>query len=133
MQRENEAGGSRQRRSREEVRRLVDEFEASGSERAEFCRSRGLALSTLQRHLRARRLGSESRSPGCHLVAVSLATRTEARPKAEIIPANQAEVIKLMAETFMCWNRCLILMRMSIRNATTMTYSSFTSRADTSG
>jgi hypothetical protein len=49
MQRENEAGGSRQRRSREEVRRLVDEFEASGSGRAEFCRSRGLALGTLQR------------------------------------------------------------------------------------
>jgi hypothetical protein len=29
----------------------VDEFEVSGSDRAEFCRDRGLALSTLQRHL----------------------------------------------------------------------------------
>jgi ribosomal protein L32 len=34
MRLENEAGGNRHRRSREEVKRLVDEFEASGLERA---------------------------------------------------------------------------------------------------
>ena len=46
----------RKRRSREEVRRLVVEFEASGSRPAEFCRNHGLALSTLQRHCKRQRL-----------------------------------------------------------------------------
>ena len=81
MQRENEAGGSRQRRSREEVRRLVDEFEASGSGRAEFCRSRGLALGTLQRHLRARRLATETANGRSRLVAVSVTPKPEAVSK----------------------------------------------------
>ena len=75
VQRENEASGSRQRRSPEEVRRLVDEFEASGLERAEFCRSRALALSTLQRHLRARRSATEGPSGQTRLVAVSVRPR----------------------------------------------------------
>jgi hypothetical protein len=44
VEREKNAGNSRKRRSREEVRRLVDEFEASGLERAQFCRKRNLAL-----------------------------------------------------------------------------------------
>ena len=41
MQLENKEGRHRQRRSREEVKRLVDEFEANGSDRAEFCRPWG--------------------------------------------------------------------------------------------
>src|SRR5260370_7176379 len=81
MQRENEAGGSGQGRSREEVRRLVDEFEASGSGRAEFCRSRGLALGTLQRHLRARSSATEAASGRSRLVAVSVNPRLEAVSK----------------------------------------------------
>ena len=63
----------------EEVKRLIDEFEASGLSSTAFCRSRGLAPSTLQRHLRVRRLGSESRSPGCRLVCER---RPEVKPKA---------------------------------------------------
>lgn len=81
MQRENEAGSSRQRRSREEVRRLVDEFEASGSGRAEFCRNRGLALGTLQRHLRTRRSVTEAVSDRSRLVGVSVSPRLEAVSK----------------------------------------------------
>jgi hypothetical protein len=55
----------RKRRSREEVRRLVVEFEASGSRAAEFCRNHSLALGTLQRHLKRRRLeNGEARSGG---------------------------------------------------------------------
>lgn len=77
MERESESGGNRKRRSREEVRRLVDEFESSGLERAQFCRSRRLALNTLQRHLRARRLGTQARSGGSRLVAVSITPRPE--------------------------------------------------------
>ena len=81
MKPQNENGRHRKRRSREEVRRLVDEFEASGSGRAEFCRSRGLALTTLQRHLRGRRLGTEARNCGSRLVAVSVIPRAEATSK----------------------------------------------------
>jgi hypothetical protein len=55
----------RKRRSREEVRRLVVEFEASGSRPAEFCRNHSLALGTLQRHLKRRRLeNGEGRARG---------------------------------------------------------------------
>jgi transposase-like protein len=48
----------RRRRSREEVERLAIEFEASGLRIMEFCRKHGLPPSTLQRHLRKRRLGN---------------------------------------------------------------------------
>jgi hypothetical protein len=81
VERENETGGGRRRRSREEVRRLVDEFQASGLPRWEFCQSRGLALTTLQRHLRRRRLGTEARNCGSRLVAVSVTPRAEATSK----------------------------------------------------
>ena len=61
------------------MRGLVDEFEASGLERAQFCRKRDLALSTLGRHLRARR--SATVSGRARLVAVSINPRAEAVPK----------------------------------------------------
>ena len=48
MKLQNEAWRHRKRRSREDVKKLVDEFESSGSDRAEFCKDRDLALSTLQ-------------------------------------------------------------------------------------
>jgi hypothetical protein len=44
----------RRRRSRQEVEQLVAEFESSGLNRGEFCRERGLALSTLARYRRGR-------------------------------------------------------------------------------
>jgi hypothetical protein len=78
VEREYNAGGSRKRRSRKEVRRLVDEFEASGLERVEFCRSRSLALSTLQRHLRTRRSATGAASGRPRIVAVSVTPRVEA-------------------------------------------------------
>jgi len=46
----------RKRRSREEIQRLMMEFESSGLRQNEFCRRHGLALSTLQRQLKKRRL-----------------------------------------------------------------------------
>ena len=49
----------RKRRSSQEIRRLVTEFEASGLRQLEFCKSRGLALSTLQRGLKRRRTETE--------------------------------------------------------------------------
>jgi hypothetical protein len=44
----------RRRRSRYEVEQLVAEFESSGLSRSEFCRERGLGLSTLARYRRRR-------------------------------------------------------------------------------
>ena len=49
---ENQEVPARKRRSSEEVKRLVLEFEASGLRRNDFCRDRGMALSTLRRHLK---------------------------------------------------------------------------------
>ena len=94
MKSENEAGRRRKRRSREEVKRLVDEFEATGSDRAEFCREdRGLALSTMQRHLRARKVESARRGGRSRLVAVRVTPMTEAiakppEPSLEVVLAG---------------------------------------------
>jgi hypothetical protein len=81
MKLQNEAWRRRKRRSREDVKRLIDEFEASGSDRAEFCRSQGLALSTLHRYLRARRQESAARGGGSRLLAVRITPMTEAIAK----------------------------------------------------
>jgi hypothetical protein len=40
----------RGRRSRQEVKQLIAEYESSGLSRSEFCRERGLGLSTLDRY-----------------------------------------------------------------------------------
>ena len=63
---------ARKRRSSEEIKRLVVEFEASGLRRNEFCRTRGMALSTLRRHLKNHALGKAGLKAGCQLVAVEL-------------------------------------------------------------
>jgi hypothetical protein len=47
----------RKRRTRVEVKQLVAEFANCGMSRGEFCRTRGLSLSTLDRHLK--RLGRQ--------------------------------------------------------------------------
>lgn len=42
----------RKRRNRQEIERLVGDFEASGRTRTDYCRETGLALSTLGRYLK---------------------------------------------------------------------------------
>ena len=69
---ENQEVSGRKRRSSEEIKRLVVEFEASGLRQNEFCRNHGLALSTLQRQLKKRRLGNGPAKEGSRLVAVEL-------------------------------------------------------------
>ena len=69
---ENQEVEARKRRSSEEVRRLVVEFEASGLRRNEFCRTRGMALSTLRRHLKNHGSGKARVKAGCRLAAVEL-------------------------------------------------------------
>src|SRR5260370_36901253 len=69
---ENQQVEARKRRSSEEVKRLVVEFEASGLRRNEFCRARGMALSTLRRHVKNHASGKAGLKAGCRLVAVEL-------------------------------------------------------------
>ena len=64
------------RRTRAEVQQLVAEFVSSGMRRSEFCQSRGLSFSTLDRHLKKRRWkrGRRPVSSAGRLVPVELAS-----------------------------------------------------------
>src|ERR1700687_3644927 len=66
-----------QRRTRAEVQQLVAEFVSSRMRRSEFCQSRGLSFSTLDRHLKKRRCKRRRRptSSAGGLVPVELAVR----------------------------------------------------------
>jgi hypothetical protein len=68
---------------------LVAEFVDSGMGRSEFCRNRGLSLSTLGRHLRKRRQKRKSLADG-QLVAVELAIR---KPPTEHEPSCGLSVV----------------------------------------
>jgi hypothetical protein len=70
------------RRTRAEVQRLVAEFVSSGMRRSEFCRSRGLSLGTLSRHLKKQRWKRKNRraSSAGWLVPVELAARKSPAP-----------------------------------------------------
>ena len=50
----------RRRRNAAEVEKLVAEYEASGLGRTEFCRTHGLALSTLNRYCKRRQAHPEA-------------------------------------------------------------------------
>jgi hypothetical protein len=65
------------RRTRAEVQQLVAEFVSTGMRRSEFCKSRGLSFSTLDRHLKKRRWKRRRRpvSSAGQLVPVELAAR----------------------------------------------------------
>ncbi len=65
------------RHTRAEVRELVAEFMSCGMRRSEFCQSRGLSFSTLDRHLKKRRWKRRRRltSSAGRLVPVELAAR----------------------------------------------------------
>src|SRR5271165_3066934 len=63
----------RRRRTRQEVQRLVSEFGTSGLSRGEFCRIKGMTLSTLQRGLKRERTKSgEIQSDDKKLVRVKV-------------------------------------------------------------
>jgi hypothetical protein len=72
---ENQEVPGRRRRSGEEIKRLVLEFEASGLRQNEFCRNHGLALSTLQRQLKRRRSDKSEVKEVGRFVAVELARK----------------------------------------------------------
>ncbi len=65
------------RRTRADFQQLVAEFVSSGMRRSEFCQSRGLSFSTLDRHLKKRRWKRRRRpvSSADRLLPVELAAR----------------------------------------------------------
>jgi hypothetical protein len=65
------------RRTRAEVQQLVADFVNGGMRRSEFCQSRGLSFSTLDRHLKKLRSARRRRSVSSagQLVKVELATK----------------------------------------------------------
>ena len=70
-----EAGVVVGRRSRAEIARLAGLYAASGMGRSEFCRRHGMALSTLNRHLKKQRQRNHAGNDGgggCPLVEVEL-------------------------------------------------------------
>ena len=73
------------RRTRAEVQQLVAEFVSSGMRRSEFCQSRGLSFSTLDRHLKKRRWKRRRRptSSAGRLVPVELAAKNSATQQQE--------------------------------------------------
>jgi hypothetical protein len=64
------------RRTREEIREIVAEFATSGMPQSEFCGSRGISRSTLDRHLRKQRAQDQGSSAGTgnRLLAVEIRT-----------------------------------------------------------
>ena len=81
---ENQVGKKRRtRRTGKEVQRLVEEFISGGMKRSEFCRTRGLSLGTLRRHLKG---GKQKAKQTPRLVAVEL----EQKPTQK---ANAIEVV----------------------------------------
>ena len=72
--------GVRHRRSREEVERLVKEYEASGLGRQEFCDKHGLSLSTLNRHRNWKQLGLEPKT-AARLIPVEISEPRRPRAK----------------------------------------------------
>jgi hypothetical protein len=63
-----------ERRTREEIRQIVAEFATSGMQQSEFCCSRGISRSTLDRHLRKQRAQDQGSKAGRRLLAVEIRT-----------------------------------------------------------
>jgi hypothetical protein len=76
----------RKRRPRFEIEHLVAEFVNSGMKRSEFCQSRGLALSTLDHHLKKQGKRKKSTAADNQLMAVELAGSQAARENQAICP-----------------------------------------------
>ena len=62
------------RRTREEIRQIVAEFATSGMPQSEFCSSRGISRSSLDRHLRKQRAQDQGSRAGNRLLAVEIRT-----------------------------------------------------------
>ena len=79
----------RRRRSRQEVEQVVAEYESSGLSRIEFCRERGVALSTLGRY-RSRQ--ERQKAAGSNTL---LAVELSGRPPASVAAAGSPLTVVL--------------------------------------
>ena len=66
--------GTAKRRTRGEIRQIVAEFATSGMKQSEFCHSRGISRSTLDRYLRKQRAQDQGSRAGNRLLAVEIRT-----------------------------------------------------------
>jgi transposase-like protein len=89
---ENHEVQGRRRRSREEIKRLVIEYEGSGARVSDFCRKHDLKPSVLQRHLKMRRLSKVESREAKRLVPVAL---VEANGKGTTSSGCALEVVLL--------------------------------------
>jgi hypothetical protein len=81
MIKEQEVRRRKRRRTRAEVRQIVNEFESGELTQVEFCRRHDVVLSTLGRYLRQERGASAAASDG--LIAVELAVKKSDREPAD--------------------------------------------------
>jgi hypothetical protein len=65
------------RRTREEIRQIVAEFATSGMQQSEFCRTRGISRSALDRYLRKQRMQNQGNGTSTQLLAVEVKTGPE--------------------------------------------------------
>lgn len=65
------------RRTREEIRQILAEFRSSGMQQSEFCRTRGISRSSLDRYLRKQRMQNQGNGASAQLLAVELKTGHE--------------------------------------------------------
>ena len=86
---ESQEVSGRKRRGREEIQRLMMEFESSGLRQNEFCRKHGLALSTLQRQLKKRRL-DQGEAKSARLVAVHPITQPHYPASKQLLKPHKA-------------------------------------------
>ena len=90
---ENQVGKKRRaRRTGKEVQRLVEEFISGGMKRSDFCRSRGLSLGTLRRHLEGGKQGARQ-TP--RLVAVELEQKAVQKAKASEVVLGQGRRVEV--------------------------------------
>jgi hypothetical protein len=83
------------RRTRAEVQQLVAEFVSSGIRPSEFCQSRGLSFSTLDRHLKKRRFAmlhawGKARSERGRKVLITQESGYSAEPARRALPWAQS-------------------------------------------
>ena len=65
------------RRTRDEIRQMVAEFATSGMQVSEFCRSRGISRSSLDRYLRKQRAQDRRSRASQQLLAVEVRASSE--------------------------------------------------------
>jgi transposase-like protein len=62
------------RRTREEIRQILAEFATGGMQQSDFCRTRGISRSALDRYLRKQRMQNQGNGTSTQLLAVELET-----------------------------------------------------------